>query len=238
MADRVQENIDELVKNSDLFIASPDTIEQMQQKGLPVKSVFTTYQEYLDKLFAEKRKQADEIIQKLPHLDDAIANSSVAALYEELKETFAFGISGASIVLAILLLDLAAKFRLHEENVKDNPQASWKPIEDLHLKEVIQKLREQEAITEDEEKELLDFNKKIRNNYLHYNIQKLIKGMILGELKGVNVGTGEITIEKNVDPTEKPFLWFSAKRVLDKKTVVERTSFCIKWVNKFLKKDD
>lgn len=236
MNDDVQKKLDELVKESDLFIASPDTIEYAQKNGLPVKSVFTTYQEYLDKLFAEKRKMADELIQKLPHLDDSIANSSVSALYEELKETFAFGISGASIILAILLLDLAAKFRLHKENLKDNPQASWKPIEDLHLKEVILKLREHNAITEDEEKELLEFNKKIRNNYLHYNIQKLIKGMILGELKGVNVNTGEVTIEKNVNPTEKPFLWFSAKRVLDKETVVERVAFCISWVNKFLKK--
>lgn len=149
MADDVQKKIDELVKDSDLFIASPDTIAHIQKKGLPIKSIFTTYQEYLDKLFAEKRKRANELIEKLPHLDDGIANSSVAALYEELKETFVLGISGASIVLAILLFDLAAKFRLHKERVKKNANASWKPIEDLYLKEVIFELRDHNAISEE-----------------------------------------------------------------------------------------
>jgi len=234
MNDDVQKKIDELVKDSDLFIASPDTIERIQRKGLPIKSVFTTYQEYLDKLFVEKRGLATDLIQKLPRLDDSIANGSVTALYEELKETFVLGIPGASIVLAILLFDLAAKFRLHKESIRKNAQASWKSIEDLHLKDVICKLREHGAITEKEEKELLEFNKKIRNNYLHYNIQKLVKDMILGELKSVNVETGKVTTEKNVKPADRPYLWFSAKRVLDKQTVVDRVTFCIGWVNKFL----
>lgn len=59
--------------------------------------------------------------------------------------------------------------------------------------------------------------------------------MILDELKGVNVETGEVTIQRNVRPADKPFLWFSAKRVLDKNTVVDRVTFCIRWVNKLLK---
>ncbi len=234
MKNDIQKKIDDLVKNSDVFIASPDTIKNLQEKGLPIKSVLTTYQVYLDKLFAERRKIANELVEKLPHLDEAIANGTISALYEELKECFVMGIPGASITLAIILLDISAKFKLFEERKKNNPNASWKPVEDLHLREVVLELRRNLVITEKEKIELLRFNKKIRNNYLHYNIQKLVKDMVLGELSSVNVDTGEVTIEKDVKPADRPHLWFTAKRVLDKKTVVMHVNFSIKWVNKLL----
>lgn len=237
MNDAIQKKLDEMVKNSDMFIATPDVIKNLQKKGLPIKSVLTTYQEYLDKLFAERRKMANELVDKLPHLDEKIANGTITSLYEELKECFVMGIPGASISLAIILFDIAAKFRLFDERKKTNPEASWKPIEDLHLREVILELEDYRVITEDEKKELLDFNKEIRNNYLHYNIQKLVKDMILGELPSMNVDTGVVTIERNVKPADRPYLWFSAKRVLDKKTVILRVDFSIEWVNKFLAKN-
>lgn len=236
MRDDIQKKLDEMVKNSDMFIATPDVIKNLQEKGLPIKSVLTTYQEYLDKLFAERRKIANEFVDKLPHLDEGVANGTITSLYEELKECFVMGIPGASITLAIILFDIAAKFRLFDERKKENPKTSWKPIEDLHLREVIIELAGYSVITEDEKMELLEFNKEIRNNYLHYNIQKLVKDMILGELPSMNVDTGVVTIERNVQPAERPYLWFSAKRVLDRKTVILRVDFSIKWVNKFLAK--
>lgn len=54
--DDIQKKLDELVKQSDLFVSSPETIERLKARGLPIKSVLITYKEYLDKLFAEKRK--------------------------------------------------------------------------------------------------------------------------------------------------------------------------------------
>lgn len=236
MSDDIQKKIDEMVKNSDMFIATPDVIKNLQENGLPIKSILTTYQEYLDKLFAERRKIANSLVDKFPHLDERVANGTITSLYEELKECFVMGIPGASITLSIILFDIAAKFRLFDERKKTNPEASWKPIEDLHLREVMLELKDYSVITEGEKTELLEFNKEIRNNYLHYNIQKLVKDMILGELPSINVNTGEVTIEKNVNPGERPYLWFSAKRVLDKKTVILHVNFSIKWVNKFLAK--
>lgn len=234
MNDDIQQKIDQLVKNSNIFVATPDVIKNLQEKGLPIKSVTTTYQEYLDKLFAERRKIANELVDKLPHLDESVANGTITSLYDELKECFVMGIPGASITLAIILFDIAAKFRLFDERKKTNPNASWKPIEDLLLKEVILGLKGCSIITEEEKTELLEFNKEIRNNYLHYNIQKLVKDMILGELPSINVNTGVVTIEKNVKPADRPYLWFSAKRVLDKKTVIVLVNFSIMWVNKLL----
>lgn len=232
----IQKKLDEMVKNSDIFVATPDVIKNLQERGLPIKSVLTTYQEYLDKLFAERRGIANELVGKLPHLDESIANGTITSLYEELKECFVMGIPGASITLAIILFDISAKYRLFDERKRKNPSASWKPIEDLLLKEVILDLKNYSAITEDEKTELLEFNKEIRNNYLHYNIKKIVKDMILGELPSMNVDTGVITIEKNVKPADRPYLWFSAKKVLDKKTVISRVSFSVMWANKLLSK--
>lgn len=234
--DEVKKKLDELVKNSDLFVASPETLERMKQRGLPIKSTFQTYTEYLDNLFKKRRDQAEILIKDLPLLDESIANATVSSLYEEFKECFVMGINGASIILAILLLDLSAKYKLFELRKEKNPRSSWKPIEELMLKEVIEELGQYKAISEEEEKSLLSFNSKIRNNYLHYNIQKLVKDVIASKLPSVDVVTGEIVIENDVRAAERPHLWFFAKKILDKESIVDRTSFCIGWTNKLLKK--
>ena len=44
--------------------------------------------------------------------------------------------------------------------------------------------------------------------------------MVLGELFSVNIKTGKITVMKNVKPSDYPSLWFSAKRVRDKKLII------------------
>jgi len=230
----LQKKMDEFVKNSDYLIASPDTIIQMQADGEPVKEVITPYKQYLDEIFAKRRKVADELVLKLPHLDRQVANGSVTFLYEELKECFVMGIPGASIVLAILLVDLSAKLRLFRERNTENPQSKWEPIENMHLREVILELRDHGAITDKEEKKLLEFNMDVRNNYLHYNIQKLVKEMILTKLPFINFQTGEIKIEYNVKPADRPELWFSAKKVLDRQSLIIRVTFCLDFVNSIL----
>lgn len=226
----LQKKFDDLLKSSDYFIASPETIANTDS----IKKVVTSYNQYLDELFTKRRKVADELTKQLPHLDNQIANGSITFLYEELKECFLMGIPGASIVLAILLLDLATKLRLFKELRNENPQASYKSIENMLLREVILKLRDHGAITDEEEIELLNFNKNVRNNYLHYNIQKLVKDMTLKELPSVNFQTGEIKTEYNIKLTNRPELWFSAKKVLDRETVITRVNFCLHFVNLIL----
>lgn len=234
MDPELQKKIDDLVKNVDFFVASPDTIANAQKSGLPIRESVIPYGQYLDELFAKKRKVADELVLQLPHLDKQIANGSISFLYEELKECFVMGIPGASIVLAILLLDLAAKLRLFKERKTVDPKSKWEPIEDMLLREVILELRDHGAITDGEEETLLEFNKDVRNNYLHYNIQKLVKDMVLKELPSINFQTGEVKTEYNVKPAERPELWFSAKKVLDRKSLVTTVTFCLNFVNSLL----
>ncbi len=113
----LNDKLDELVKNSDYIISNPDTIKRLKEQGLPIKSVFTTYGNYLDKLFAERKKLASELIKDLPKLNDNLSNGTVSALYEEIKESFVMGIPGASITLSIILLEFGLKHRLYEKRL-------------------------------------------------------------------------------------------------------------------------
>jgi len=237
MTDDLQKKLDDLVKNSSFIIATPDTIDRMKERGLPIKSTFQTYEEYLDKLFVEKRKIADEVISKLPLLDDAVANATAQALYNELRECFVLGIPGAGITLAIILFEYACRHRLFIEKRKSNPNASWSNLEKKMLSQTLGELKALDVVNQDDFEMLMDFNKTVRNNYLHYNIGKLVKNMTIAELPSVKIDTGEVVIEKNVDIKNKPWLWFSAKRVLDRDNIVPIADFCIHWANKLLSYD-
>lgn len=207
----VQKKLDELVKQSDLFVSSPETIERLKAKGLPIKSVFTTYSEYLDKLFAEKRKNADDLASKLPHLDEKIANATIQALYEELKECFVLGIPGAGITLSVILLETALKYRLYDERLKQDPKSKWDHLEQIDFTKTVNDLVKRGVLSKNEKKELDAFNLNTRNPYIHYNIKKLVEDMRLGELTSVDVETGKVTVLKNIKPEDYPSLWFSGR---------------------------
>jgi excisionase family DNA binding protein len=233
----IKDKMDEMAAFTDYIVANPDTIEKIQQKKLPIQSKFISYEEYLDKLFIEKRKKASELIKKLPLLDEKLGSATAMALYNEFRECFVLGVNGAAITLAIVMLDYASKHRLFKEKTKITPDIGWTSVEGLQLGETVKKLKEVGVITEDEEAQLLKFNSKIRNSYMHYKIQELIKDMVILELPSINIQTGEVTIHKNVDVKTMPHLWFSAKKKRDAETVAEISAFCISWVNRLLKKN-
>lgn len=224
--------LDELAKKSDYIISNPETIKAIKGKGLPVNSVFETYEQYLDKVFNEKRAKASEIVKNIPHLSDSIANATLQSLYDEFRETFVMGIFGASIILCVIMLELALKYKLFDKRIQDDPNSLWEDIEKRDFTATINELKRKGVLSEAERKELESFNVDVRNPYIHYNVQKLLKGMVLAELPAVNVNTGEVTVYKDVDVAQKPFLWFSGKKVLDKTQVINISHFVINWVNK------
>lgn len=135
-----------------------------------------------------------------------------------------------------ILLELGLKYRLYDERKKQDSNSKWEYIEQIDFSRAVNDLMRKGVISRKEKGQFDDFNIGTRNTYIHYNIKKLVEDMMLGELKSVNIETGEVTMMKNVKPTDYPSLWFSAKRVRDKKTVISIVSFCITWVNKLLAK--
>lgn len=231
---KIKESLDQMVEFADYMIASPDTIEQLRQRNLPIKSTFVTYDDYLSKLFKEKRDQAEQIIEHLPQLDERIANGVANALYNEFRECYVLGVNGAAIILAIILLEYAMKHKIYEMILETNPDAGWKRVESKDFKWCVEQLKEHGVITENEETDLYDFNTNIRNNYIHYKIRKMISNMYLQELPALNVATGEITIHRDVFVKDMPHLWFSAKKKLDAESVRLISLFCLDWTNKLL----
>lgn len=232
--DDLKKKIDDLVKNADYIVANPSTIDSLKLKGLPIKSTFISNKEYLDKIFKEKRNIADIVIDKFPPLNKKIANATVQALYEEVKECFLLGIPGASITLASILLEISLKYRLYDERLKSDPKSKWSDLETRNLSYVIKGLFKKKVILKKEKIKLIDFDIRIRNNYAHYKIENMLKDIVLEKLPSINVETGETTILYNIKASEYPSLWFTGKRVFDKKLIIPIITFCIDWVNKSL----
>ncbi len=232
----IQRKLNELAKNSDVMIASPDTIANLQGRMSGFSSKFETYQEYLDKLFAEKRAASYDLLNQLPDLDPIIANPTASALYEEVRQCAVMGIPGATITQAVILLEHAARHRLWEMRLESDPHARWEDVELLNLGDCVKELKKKGVINKSESKRLVDFNENVRNPYLHYNIKRLltIEGVTITELPSINVKTGETTILKDVSVPDMPQLCFSAKRVMDKVAWRIKAEFVMHWVNTFL----
>ncbi len=234
-SNKLQEILDELSKDATHIISSPSTIKQLQDKGLPIQSTFTTFEEYIDKLFTEKRRNALDLVKKLPQLDNAIASGVIADIYEEIRSSYALGIFTSTIINSILLMEFAMRDRLYKERLKHDPNSPWEDLEKLDMDALIQQLFKNSIITKEEKEKLVDFSKNFRNPYFHINIQKLTKGVVIARLPQINVATQEVIELKNVDASKHKFLWFAAKRFFDKYHVIGVVNYCVDWTNKLLK---
>lgn len=235
LSKEIKKKLDEMLTYSSYIVANPSTIEQMQKKNLPIHSRFISYEEYLDNLFEEKRSKAREIIELLPLFDTKVGNAVAESLYNEFRECFVLGVNGAAITLAIVLLDYSTKHRLLMFKRETNPSTDWKSVEGMQLGDTIKALGDAGLLTEEEKAQLMRFNSRVRNSYMHYKIRELVKDMMIFELPTLNVRTGEVVVHKDVDVKTMPHLWFSAKKKLDATTVVDISTFCINWANKLLK---
>ena len=235
---KIQEAMDSFVKDfgATMIVTSPETSNRMQEDGLPIQSNFIPFDEYLVTLFQEKRKQADEKIKNLPLLKKDLGDAVATALYNEFRECFVLGVNGAAITLAILLMEYAMKRRIFIDRFSKDPSVSWEEIEKFSFHRSVDEIKN--LITPNEYDSLITFNTEVRNNYIHYKIQTLIKeaDMVISKLPTLNTNTGETKILENVDVNTMPHLWFSAKRKLDQDTVVGISKFCIGWTNKLLSK--
>lgn len=237
MTDDIFKKMDDMVKKGvTYFVSSPATIAELRAKGAPIEEVFITNEEFLNRIFSETRILANDLVKIVPRLDKRVANATVSALYDDLLRAYVFGIHDHAINAAAKLLETSFKIRLHKEKLKSDPNSKWELMETIDLGGAINGLQRAGVITEDEKKELIAFNEDVRNPYTHHNLLKLIKknGITLAELPSVNIATGEVTVQTDVDPTNYPWIWFSAKRALDRATFVTKVDYCMKWVNKVL----
>lgn len=204
---------------------------------MPIEERFVTYEEYFEKLIAQKRKNAVTLLKQLPLLDSSIANSVITAIYEEVRASFGLGIFTSTIFNSIILLEFAMRVRVFDERLKNDPNSKWEYIEKLKMKVLIGQLRKMKIINNKEREALDDFNDKFRNPYLHINIHKMIKGIYADGVRRVDVNTTEVAVENQINVSKHRYLWFLAKEFYDKSYVLHVLNFCVHWTNKLLKRD-
>jgi hypothetical protein len=227
--------MDELAKDGNFIVVNPETLQKLKDRGLPIESKFIPYKDYLEKLFAEKRKVAESEMNSFPALSDDIGNAAISSLYEEIRECYAFGLYGAVIILSIILLEISFKYVIFNERKLSDPNSKWEDIESLNFISVINNLSTLGKLSPEEKAVLVKFNVEIRNPYIHYNLQKLVADIGIEKLPMINTETAEVETLTDVKLTEHPSLWFAGKKHRDKTQFKDILNFCMDWANRTAK---
>ena len=234
---KLKELMDEAIKGATHIVSSPDVIKKMVDQGLPIQKKFIKYEDYIETLFEKKKNGALDLATQLPQLDETIADGVISEIFEEIRDSHILGIFSASITNAILLLEYAMRSRLYNERLKSNPKTEWSDLEKLDMDALIQNLFRLKILSGEEKIGLANFSKTFRNPYFHINMHKLTKDMVIERLPGVNIHTLEKIEMRDVKVSDHKFLWFAAKRVLDKFQAKGVIHYCVNWTNRLLGKE-
>jgi len=151
--DELNKLLEEASKGSTQIVASPDTIKKLVEKGV-LKKTFITYQNYSDKIYKDRKKDAVSMLSKLPLLDETIADSVLTSIYEEILVSIAFGILTSAIVNSIMLLEYSMRTRLYKEIQKSDPNSEWFKLERMDMDALIQGLSKYKIINNNDKKSL------------------------------------------------------------------------------------
>lgn len=226
-----EEDINEILapymKDATQFIASTSTLQHLLDKGLKLdENIPESAEEYLDRVFDERKKAAREIIDKLPVNPD-IPLPPIQSLYNEIKECILFGLNGAAISLSAVLVEFAIKHAIVDRNsgVEIYNKAEWTRVEKMELGRVIAEAEKLKLFDEDGINQLVQFKKNIRNPYLHYNIKEITKDVVMKEAFAYNSVTNRVEKKYNLKAEDSPFLWQLGKEKVDEETVLVALKF-------------
>ena len=204
------------------FIANSSTLEKLVQKGLKLDTpVKESDEDFINRVFDERKKIAKDIIGKLPQKPD-IHLPPILSLYDEIGECILFGLNGAAISLSAVLVEFAIKHAIvdRKSGVEIYDKAQWNRVEKKELGPILEEAEKLGIFTEEEISKLVYFKNNIRNPYLHYNIKEITKGVIMKEAFAYNAETDKIEKKYNLKAEDNPFLWEMGKRNVDKGEVL------------------
>ncbi len=223
----VNEVLGRHINDATQFVASTSTLQQMIQKGLKLdEHTPESKEDYLNRVFDERKRLAKEIIDKLPLKPD-IPLPPILSLYDEIGECILFGLNGAAISLSAVLVEFAIKHAIVDRNsgVEIYDKAEWTRVEKKELGPVIAEAEKLNLFDEAGIKKLIHFKNNIRNPYLHYNIKEITKGVVMTEAFAYNVETNKMEKHRNLKAEDNPFLWQMGKEKVDADTVISAFSF-------------
>jgi hypothetical protein len=177
----LEEAINRMVNDTTEIIVNPDTFKKMVELGLPISyAEAVPIEEYINKLFDVRKKQALKIVQRLPARYNFIL-PAINALYDEIYECMLFGLNGAAITLCGILVEFTLKQAtyFYENGCKFTYNSSlWDEFENLTLGPVIERAKKVNLIDEQQARDLKIFKDNVRNLYNHYNIKKITKDVV------------------------------------------------------------
>ncbi len=213
-----------LAQGSTHMIANPKTIDALQKQGAHFDTVKKSGTELLDDLFAQRRKEANNVIKLFPTAPKA-AIPTVGFLYDEIREAMLFGLNGAAISLSAILVEFCLKYAIVKKRKGDTyDKAEWDRVEGMELGSTIVEAKRLGILSEEIEKKLKNFKDTVRNPYLHYNIKKITKGVGASKVKKFDIVTQKVD-EVVFLAEDNPIIWGFAKTFVDKKLVFGVFSF-------------
>lgn len=217
--------LSELVQGSTHIISNPNTIADLQKRGVKFdKPKLKTKEEFIEEIFFQRKSIALANISKFPAPPD-IAIPTIGFLYDEIRECILFGLYGAAISLSAILVEFSLKQAIVRKSFENRyNKAEWERIEDIELGDAIKEAREKEIIDDNLQEALHDFKNKVRNPYLHYNIKKIVKKIGANKIKKINVNTQKVE-ELDLPAEDNPILWGFAKRFVDRETFFDVFKF-------------
>lgn len=230
-----KKQLEQVTKNSTTMVASGATMNLMGEKGEKVEEKFTLYEDYIEELFKKKRAVALQLVTPMPKMRTDIENSVLHSIYEEMRDSLALGMFPSAIMHSILLLEYSMRIKLYNERQKPDPNAHWKDVAELKIRQLTTPLLKAGVISKEEKNDLDDFNDKIRNPYMHINVYELTKYVTL-DTTSVDIVKEEIKLMKDLPVTDKPFLWFAGKKKYDAMNVLPIMEKCAGYVNKIFDK--
>jgi len=220
------ERLKDLAKESDIIISRRETIEDLRARGVEIDSPDDlSPEEFVDRLFAERREVASEIISKFPHIPQGI-QPNLGFLYNEIVECAIFGANGAAITLAGILIEFAVKQATYRVELGDwsYDAEKWDEFEKLTFHQAVKRARTAGVVNDKVEAELLRFKDNFRNPYSHYNIKKITSEVVAGKVRVLDTQTEEVEV-RDIPVRDEPHLHAPAKRHVDSYYVLPVLAF-------------
>ena len=218
MSNDTEKIMEELAKGSDRIIVNPKTLQELKSKGIPFDIVPSPT---IDELFEQRREKAKAIAQHLPTLPQGLP-PSIQALYQEIRECIFFGLYGAAITMASILIEYVIKhttFIKESGGYKDADPQKWDEFENMELSPAINRAKRAGLLDSRMAKRLHSFRETIRNPYNHYNIKKITKNVVAQKVQRLNVSTGKVE-EIDIEAENSPIIQAQAKPFMDEHHVL------------------
>lgn len=218
MKNDIEKIMEKLSEGSDRIIVNPETLDKLKSHGIPFKIIPSPT---IDELFDQRKEKAYLKAPLLPELPEGLP-PSIQALYQEIRECIFFGLNGAAITMASILIEYVIKhvtFIKESGGYKNVDPKRWDEFENMELAKAINRAKKAALLDSKMAKRLHSFRVTIRNPYSHYNIKTITRNVVAENIKEVDVNTGEVR-EIDIEAEDSPMIQVQAKPLMDENHVL------------------